>query len=315
MNFEATHKNSLTSGIIGEFRLDDVQLYFLRNVKNPKKIILQVSLFSDVDLEALKKQETFFTSVLHDGNIFVAFKNTSGHTNFQILDRNGSILRLRKNAILSSTSVFKVKPVESLVYVFTQIGDTFIRQRLCLLDYNLNTLHEINVDQTFSNLATFKQDLFVMSCQGNNTFQTLTSYNPNLETVVKVGQGNEILPFYFSKSITMFLVNDQYYFVLGDNLNALFGGCAITLIDRSNGHVQKSFSIQQTTSWSLYLDKYILSFDKNFNIFNKYFNTYDLNGKNRTGFSDNFFTEKHLNSVWNKELYFLDHSNLTFYAI
>ena len=90
-------------------------------------------------------------------------------------------------------------------------------------------------------------------------------YNQNLEIVQTFGQENVILPFFFSPEIDFFFVSNKYFIFNetliheddDDNYNR------VTIINRSNCLVETSFVIYEDFSqMKLYLDKYLITFDK-----------------------------------------------------
>ena len=130
---------------------------------------------------------------------------------------------------------------------------------------------------------------------------SITTYNSNLEFVSKVGQSDVDAPFYMSKSIGSFLVNDEY-FMINDKMKGQDVDM-ITIINRSDGKIRKKFKIKYFYVWCFYLNKYIITFNNETHTLV----THDFEGNvvNETKFEDNL-VETTFEGVLKKELFFYD---------
>ena len=202
----------------------------------------------------------------------------------------------------------KARAVKDFIYFVTLTNSTAIKD-IRIIDHSLNALKKIDFSQILVNLATFENNLFVMSSNANS-FNILTSYNSNLDVSLKVGQENATLPFYFSKIFTMFLVSEKYFILAEKQTNS---NQQIALVNKTNGHIQKTFSVYSFGMWSVYLDKYLVLHIKG----SKYIRAIDLdldgNNLDDTWLDSNLGVNVELNSVLNKKLCFLDASKCSLY--
>jgi hypothetical protein len=130
---------------------------------------------------------------------------------------------------------------------------------------------------------------------------SITTYNSNLEFVSKVGQSDVDAPFYMSKSIGSFLVNDEY-FMINDKMKGQDVDM-ITIINRSDGKIRKKFKIRYFYVWCFYLNKYIITFNNETHTLI----THDFEGNvvSEMKFEDNL-VETTFEGVLKKELFFYD---------
>jgi hypothetical protein len=140
-------------------------------------------------------------------------------------------------------------------------------------------------------------------------------YNSNLKMIQTFGQENSLLSFFCSPKIDHFLVSNKY-FIINEAIIDEFDEDdeyhnRIKIINRSNGLVESSFVInEQFHDMQLYLDKFLITFDRA-NCFLKCYNFKgDLLGKISL---DNKLKGSYI-SVLNKELFFLfyDHNYFIF---
>ncbi len=88
-------------------------------------------------------------------------------------------------------------------------------------------------------------------------------YNHNLEMVQKFGQENSLLPFFCSLKIDHFLVSFQFFIINEPLIDDDDDVNRITIINRSNGLVKKSFVISEDFHQiNLYLDKFLITFNR-----------------------------------------------------
>jgi len=155
-------------------------------------------------------------------------------------------------------------------------------------------------------MATNDNHFFTMSHHKSSS--SITTYNSNLEFVAKVGQADVELPFFLSKSIGSFLVNDEF-FIVNDKIKGQEMDM-ITLIDRHDGKIKKKFKMKYFYVWCFYLNKYILTFNNETHTLS----TYDFEGSMVSDFK---FEEKLVNTtfegVLKKELYFYDAAKHKYY--
>ena len=95
--------------------------------------------------------------------------------------------------------------------------------------------------------------MYALSVQ-NGSSGILSIYDDNLKHIKDIGQTNSTLPYYFPSTIEKILVNGEFYFLLEKNQE-------INLMNKHDGLILRKFFIN-SDNFCLYLDQYLIIFDK-----------------------------------------------------
>ena len=117
------------------------------------------------------------------------------------------------------------------------------------------------------------ENIFLVNKNENEDFSTISMFNSNLEKVGEFGQADQSLPYFFSDESCM--VSDDFFITikLTEDLEETEKDTyKITVINRTNGFVEKSFFLHDLycDKFQLYLNKFILTFDNETRLLNSY---------------------------------------------
>jgi len=259
LKFEKTL--DINSGSIGKIIRQNIQMYFVENVKKMREF----------GLNSKVNETDFFMSVgrLNKNNIFSLYKSNNS-LNLLIMDKNFSTLFEMKN-LIQSKKIEKLINFECFsssnmktIFIFTE-EKHFDKEHLIFkirsFDKDFSILSKLKLDREPTDYEVNGENLFLLS--NNQDFFTIAIYNSTLEKVEEFGQADPLLPFFFTPKMYGLSVNDNYFIFHeevkwedeNDNVEK------ITLINRTNGLVETTFIIYDSFDViRLYLNKFLLTF-------------------------------------------------------
>ena len=290
------------------------QLYFVENFVNRKHVDLDTRI-TDLLVEAESERTFNLTlSPFKNRTLLFVYINTDNNLNITSMEHDGTLLNEKKSVLKSSTlvriSYFAIQTIENTLFVYTEENHRD-QSKTCFMlrifDDSLNMIKQTKVANQVWYMSTNGDCFYTMS--HHKSFSTITAYDLNLEFVSKVGQGDAESPFYLSKSIGSFLMSDEYI-VINDKIKGNGDMDMITLVKRRDGMIEKKFKIRYFCVWTIYLEKYILTFNNETNTLFSY--NFDGDMLNELKFG-NQLPAATFESVLKKELYFYDASKNIFY--
>jgi hypothetical protein len=254
---------SFDSNVVGKIVKQNIELYFLENIGNMRKIKNVLP----------KTKGTCYCQFLQPfkSNTILLLYIEKNILNLLCLDKDGNTVFDKKDLIKNENIeeftffIFVSSRSNKTVYIWT--GEKHLKQtntfyNLRSLDENFNLLAKIKLDKRPNYYDVNGEDLFLLDKHEN--FYTISMYNHSLDIVQKFGQENSTLPFHFSTYSCFFVVSDQYFITKeprmedDDDFHS-----NVTFINRSNGLVEGSFKIlDDFHQMKLYLDKFLITFSR-----------------------------------------------------
>jgi hypothetical protein len=303
-------QTSFDSSVIGKIAKQNIELHFLENIQKMRELEDFVS----------KTKFTLYFPILQPfkTNSFLTVYSYKNILNLLCIDKDGNRLFERKDLIKNK----QIKEFKGLNFVSTKNKKTLficteerhLKQNnkffyLRSFDENFNLLAEIKLDKESDEHEVNGENIFLLI--KNEKCCTISMYNHNLEMVQKFGQENSILPYFFSLKIDHFMVSNRYFIIIETLIDEVkdddeYCHRRVTMINRSNGLVEASFKIlADSDQIRLYLDKFLITFNRSDCLFKCYNFNGDLLGKITL---DKKFTRSDV-GVLDKELFFFLDNN------
>jgi len=269
-------QKSFDSNVVGKIVKQNIELYFLENIEKMHKL----------DFGSKIEPADCFSIKPFKSNSLLLLYTEENILNLQCLDTDGNTLFERKGLIknkkIEEIKFFLLRSSHKTVFIGTEekhLNQTNTFHNLRSFDENFNPLAKLKLDKQPNHYDVNGKNLFLLDKHEN--FCTISMYNHNLEIIHKFGQENSTLPFHFSPpEIDHFLVSNQY-FVFNeiiyeddddeeddddgdedDDEDEDENYNSVTIINRSNGLVEASFTIYERFDHiKLYLDKFLLAFN------------------------------------------------------
>jgi hypothetical protein len=256
-------QKSIDSNVIGKIVKQNIELYFLENIENMRELDI-----------ASKIECTGYFAFLQpfklDSFLFIYLDNNN--LNLICLDKNGNTL-IEKRDLIKNQKIEEITGLilfrfshNKILFICTEEKhlnqtNTFINIRS--FDENFNLLAEIKLDNEPHECGVNGENVFILN--KNENFCIISMYNQNLEIVHKFGQENSLLPFFFSPKTDVFLVGNQFFIInepiIDEDEDDEYHN-SVTIINRSNGLVEASFTIlEDFDRMLLYLDKFLITFN------------------------------------------------------
>jgi hypothetical protein len=254
-------QKSFDSNVIGKIVKQNIDLHFLENIENMRE-------FDFISKIECTGYFAFLQPFKSNSFLFIYLDNNI--LNLLCLDKNGKTV-LEKKDLIKNKKIVEITGLvlfrcshNKILFICTEekhLNQTNTLIYLRSFDEHFNLLAEIKLDNEPHECGVNGENLFILN--KNENCSTISMYNQNLEIVHKFGQENSLIPFYFSSDINCFLVINQLFIINEPIFNEDDEyHNSVTIINRSNGLVEASFTIYEDfNQMFLYLDKFLITFN------------------------------------------------------
>jgi hypothetical protein len=256
---------------IGQVKFSNPELHFLANLTNCDQLD-----FGLVATDICPKTRIWILPFMNKGFI-CAYLNKSNKVNLLKLDKNGIILIEKKNVTEVIQDGFTVTANNNSVCLEEIECD--IESVVLCFDENLNKIEEIYIEEVSEVICNSSETFSYFSYED----YFLTIYKTDFKVLKHVDIGKLKIFRYTSYSGDRFLINDKSIlyqdFVnnsedLDDHKSYDYNFKEIKIINKETENIEKIFTVNKFDSWLSYLNKYLVTFERD----SLKLRTYDFNG-------------------------------------
>ena len=116
-----------------------------------------------------------------DEKVCICYKNVSGNLNMFLLNKDGEVIREKKNVAEGNVLYFDTVTINQMIYLCCKAEVKFeTKVSIFVYDTTLKSINNINVKDTQFSMTSF-EDLIFLGTSQEDDFILLTKYNNKLE--------------------------------------------------------------------------------------------------------------------------------------